>query len=769
MAANAWGVPAVNRRLLPQIQASATALLQREVAVGAVHWLAPTGLIGLTPLACLGPVSVGPGPAEGSSAHVQRLTVAVDTIQSLLQRRVMLTVRAHQARVELVQGPNHSWFGYPEDTNPSARNFVPGASRAGGNGGSSSSSGENPGSGSSSGGGHGNLISSGGSPCSGTSSNGDGTARSSGGISSRIGSAITQSGRASAGPPEACSWSDESSNRVSSAGDTAAAAVADSSTHGTWQRMEEAASRAVQSSSQLQKLADLVIQQVQWAGLDQPLNACHPQGNAVLAQASGAVAGLGMPYLLQQELLQQGCSAPDSRTSQDGGRSNLAEQKQEVARAAADSGGMLGTKLGWPLGQQPSHPPLQPSAEEPPGVAQPQPDGTPLPCRGYPHHHQRVAALNALRLQAGRGYSLCKHGLKQGQGPGFSSTASPQAAMALRAVAGEQHKECSSACSQPRIGASRLQPQLQQLQQGEVQSLKGAPSVHPGRQAVAAPVATQSPGTAGHIGHSAAAHGEVRSTPHVDPEAVDVSQKLGTAATFNKHLRPLQLHSSKLYRASAKHPLERLAARSAVEVANVPSTVPVPAPDGASGEVVAAAAELVMTTEQLRVAVQRINSMPVLAVQRHGQPPLAAGSRHAHSQALASEAVTAVEERRQAWPASRAAIAGVNGIGTLTAPEGLQPSIRVRGSAGGAYMSQVVDPATRRKKGASHSSTVPARRLPAPLRPMRDLCCHALQAGLPLCPGRSSGRQPFHSLAAARQPAGSSSHPLQTTMPLSLQ
>ena len=180
--ANAWGVPALNTRLLPQAQQLAARVLQREVEVGSVHWLSPVGLTGLTPLASLGPVSVGPAPHEQSSLTAERVTVGVDPLRSLAQRRVVLTTKLNRAevrvgcrrsgvpapvtaapplmrsplppahpQVDLVQGSNFSWFGYPDDTQPSARNFLPGLSSLG-SGGSSSQGG---GGGSSSGGGEG--------------------------------------------------------------------------------------------------------------------------------------------------------------------------------------------------------------------------------------------------------------------------------------------------------------------------------------------------------------------------------------------------------------------------------------------------------------------------------------------------------------------------------------------------------------------------------------------------------------------------------------
>ncbi len=64
-----------------------------------MHWVAPSGLVGVTPLAAVGPVSVGPGPAERSSASLPRVLVRVDPLQSLLQKKLVLSFRADQAQV----------------------------------------------------------------------------------------------------------------------------------------------------------------------------------------------------------------------------------------------------------------------------------------------------------------------------------------------------------------------------------------------------------------------------------------------------------------------------------------------------------------------------------------------------------------------------------------------------------------------------------------------------------------------------------------------
>ena len=154
-AANIWGVRAVNERVLPHVQHHVAHLLERELNMGSVRWLAPSGLTGLTPLASVGPVSVGPGSLERSSVRVARVELGLDVGQSLSQRRVVLTARAKEAELHAVQADNYSWFGYPDDTVPSSRNFLPGLRRSGGGGGSSSEDGSSgsSGSGSSSGGG----------------------------------------------------------------------------------------------------------------------------------------------------------------------------------------------------------------------------------------------------------------------------------------------------------------------------------------------------------------------------------------------------------------------------------------------------------------------------------------------------------------------------------------------------------------------------------------------------------------------------------------
>ncbi|CAL8466123.1 g5659 [Coccomyxa elongata] len=128
-AANVWCVGSINRRYIPQACAQAEAVLERKVGLGRVKWVAPSGLVGLGPLAAIGPVDLGPGPAERSSAALQELIVRVDPVQSLVQGKLVLQLHADAAKVSLVQADNFSWFGYPDDTELSARNFFPGLAK----------------------------------------------------------------------------------------------------------------------------------------------------------------------------------------------------------------------------------------------------------------------------------------------------------------------------------------------------------------------------------------------------------------------------------------------------------------------------------------------------------------------------------------------------------------------------------------------------------------------------------------------------------------
>ena len=64
------------------------------------------GLLGVTPLASVGPVSVGPSLSglERSSLEVERVTIFVDALQSLLQRKAVLRMLMVAPQVGLDRG-----------------------------------------------------------------------------------------------------------------------------------------------------------------------------------------------------------------------------------------------------------------------------------------------------------------------------------------------------------------------------------------------------------------------------------------------------------------------------------------------------------------------------------------------------------------------------------------------------------------------------------------------------------------------------------------
>ena len=70
-----------------------------QVTLGKVHWIAPTGIAGLTPIASLGPVEVGPSPLESSSAVLPEVLVRLDPLQSLIHRKLMLQLQADRSKV----------------------------------------------------------------------------------------------------------------------------------------------------------------------------------------------------------------------------------------------------------------------------------------------------------------------------------------------------------------------------------------------------------------------------------------------------------------------------------------------------------------------------------------------------------------------------------------------------------------------------------------------------------------------------------------------
>lgn len=130
VAANALAVPLVNARAVPAAERAAAAATQRSVSLSGVEWVSPPGLVGLGPLVKIGGVAVGAGPVERSEAALGSATVSVRPLRSLLQRRAVLDVNVEGLHTTIRQADNYSWFGFPDDTEPSSRDLFPPAGGA---------------------------------------------------------------------------------------------------------------------------------------------------------------------------------------------------------------------------------------------------------------------------------------------------------------------------------------------------------------------------------------------------------------------------------------------------------------------------------------------------------------------------------------------------------------------------------------------------------------------------------------------------------------
>lgn len=78
------------------------------MGLGRVKWVAPSGLVGLGPLAAVGPVELGPGSAERSSIALQQVIVRVDPLQSLVQRKLVVQLHADAPQVACSLSQCHS-------------------------------------------------------------------------------------------------------------------------------------------------------------------------------------------------------------------------------------------------------------------------------------------------------------------------------------------------------------------------------------------------------------------------------------------------------------------------------------------------------------------------------------------------------------------------------------------------------------------------------------------------------------------------------------
>lgn len=120
---NIWSLPRINKKL-PSISKSLGKVAKREIIIERVNWLAPSGLLGVHPIANVGPVQIGPGPVEQSHGRVESLDIRFNPLRSIFSGRFYFSVKSQGASLHLKQADNFSWFGFPDDTYPSSR-FVP--------------------------------------------------------------------------------------------------------------------------------------------------------------------------------------------------------------------------------------------------------------------------------------------------------------------------------------------------------------------------------------------------------------------------------------------------------------------------------------------------------------------------------------------------------------------------------------------------------------------------------------------------------------------
>ncbi|MAD20600.1 MAG: hypothetical protein CMJ52_10720 [Planctomycetaceae bacterium] len=139
---NVWARPLVNRAILPVVCEQMSIATGRDVNVEEITWIQPLGLLGLTPFVSVGPIEIGPQnnlatitddngiqqqvQGEQSSVYCEEVKLGIRFLQSLMRWQCLLDIKVNTAYAKVVQGENLSWFGYPLDTIPTSRNFLPG-------------------------------------------------------------------------------------------------------------------------------------------------------------------------------------------------------------------------------------------------------------------------------------------------------------------------------------------------------------------------------------------------------------------------------------------------------------------------------------------------------------------------------------------------------------------------------------------------------------------------------------------------------------------
>lgn len=811
-AANVWGLRALNEQLLPQAQAAAAVLLQREVQLGAVHWVSPlAGLLGLGPLASVGPISLGAGPVERSSARAERLWVGLDPVQSALQRRVVLAVKAGGLQVrgrsfpqlqrsagsvlprptcmcppllcaragaacrgwlsiaapsslyprrcipilrcshpcdpppppalrpvlpalqlDLVQADNYSWFGYPEDTEPSARNFLPGS--PGGGSGAEGSGGD------------------GGSAGSGTSSSKPQQPHDGGSAAGGARRRRRSRSHRGAQPPAL---------RLSGAATAEPAAP---------QQLSAPPAGSASASHQLQALVESLTRELlakgaaaaaavkrrpgqQTAQPSQDDMAAGGPASDVAAQQPQQVEqqvepeSVGQPEAQEAAMSLLGAGSAGSGTGSEGGlRRPAAEAAQGLARAApAGAGGsgrgIFGGKISWgraPAGPQQQQP-SQPGAGPPPGSPQ--------------SRQQQLARLNAVRLQAGRGYTLlpAPAGIKQGPEAAGSAgePAAAEAGSALPAMPTEEELKLAGHRSSLGPRSTEQQQQQQQQQHRRLHRWRGSlppqqqqqqqkrqdrqtasatslqvqegrlPVVHgehegqqqalPSAGGPAAPLPTAA--TTDEAAAALAVAGSAPASMHSREARATRSPGVlpGSAASLNKHLSPLApFVGSKLY--SAKGPAHQPAAHAegggaaAVQQDESSATEASQTIAASAHEAEPAHEQAVpgMSAEQRQAAVAAINSLPgiFMALRRPPEQFRPPEQLDQASEVAGSAEGDGREPAAEAAPAPSPLTRRINSLGEQQAPDSLKPSARVSAAAAnGGFAALVVDPATLQRKG----------------------------------------------------------------------
>ena len=111
---------------MPKWEKTLRTLLLRGVSLEGIRWVSPPGILGLGPLAAIDDVAIGPRDAEQSEVTVGSTVVRLRPGISILRRQFVFDIEVQDVHATVRQADNYSWFGFPDDTTPSARDFVPG-------------------------------------------------------------------------------------------------------------------------------------------------------------------------------------------------------------------------------------------------------------------------------------------------------------------------------------------------------------------------------------------------------------------------------------------------------------------------------------------------------------------------------------------------------------------------------------------------------------------------------------------------------------------